>query len=249
MHARLLLLTTSAAVGLALTSAAQAGTFSVTPTLIKLDEDHRSVLLTISNQGDTPQRFEVTIAEWDESEQGVMLLAPTQHLVVYPTLLSVQPGTSRNLRVGSAVDGATTEGSYRMLISELPSLNDDGTTGVKVLTRVSVPVFQEPDKATARIKVEAFTVADGLLSITLANDGRAHVMVSQLNAVLRDRSGSELARSEVRGWYVLPGNRRRFDLELPPIDCATIHLVDVTVVSNDGTWWGGGSLTPGSCVP
>ena len=103
----MLRLLTRVAVGLAicaglLTSEAVAATFTVEPTQIVLSGRKSSVLLTLKNDSAEPLRFELSVFSWSQSPSGEMSLEPTDDIVFFPALLTIAPGESRHVRVGSA---------------------------------------------------------------------------------------------------------------------------------------------------
>jgi fimbrial chaperone protein len=234
---------------LCLTNAAQAGNFNVSPTRIQLDKDHRSVLFTITNNSEASLRFEVTTSSWDETEEGVMELSATDDLVVFPTLLSLPPGGSRRLRVGAADAPGAQEQSYRIFVTELPAGSSEDTTGIRVLTRIGVPVFVGPSRPAARLEVDEALLHDDQLDVVVANNGSTYAMVREISAVLRDDAGEEIGHASLRGWYVLSGNRRRFALDLPEGVCAMAASVDLVVDSDRGDWTGEQELSRDACAP
>lgn len=232
-----------------LANIAHAGNFNVSPTRIQLDKDHRSVLFTITNNSMATLRFEVTTSAWDEAEDGTMLLADTDDLVVFPTLLSLPAGGSRRLRVGAADAPGMQEHAYRIFVTELPAGAVDDTTGIRVLTRIGVPVFVGPSRPAAHLEVDEAALHDEQLDVVVANSGVTYAMVREISATLRDDDGGELGQASVRGWYLLPGNRRRFVLDLPEGVCARAASADLVVDSDRGNWTGELELSRDACAP
>ncbi len=57
-------------------SAASAAPVTVTPTTIMLGPNQSSALVTLTNEGDTPTRYEATVNTWVENPDGTTTLAP-----------------------------------------------------------------------------------------------------------------------------------------------------------------------------
>jgi P pilus assembly chaperone PapD len=80
---------------------AGAATFTVEPTRIALSGRTNSVLLTLRNESTETLRFELSVFRWAQSPSGEVQLEPTEDVVFFPSLLTVGPGESRRVRVGS----------------------------------------------------------------------------------------------------------------------------------------------------
>ena len=78
-----------------------ASSFQVNPIRITLTPQGASSLVAVRNEGSDRLRLQVDFYAWDQSKQGEMILNPTDDLVVYPSLLTVDAGNERNVRVGT----------------------------------------------------------------------------------------------------------------------------------------------------
>src|SRR4029453_2560001 len=96
-----------------------ASSFSVNPTQIYLTSKSKSAILTLRNESDETLRFQLTVFAWDQSAQGEMKLQPTSDIVFFPTLLTLGPKESRNVRVGAATPFDAVEKTYRIFVEEL----------------------------------------------------------------------------------------------------------------------------------
>jgi fimbrial chaperone protein len=174
---------------------------------------------------------------WSEDDSGTMKLEPTEDLIIYPTLLTIAAGAKRAVRVATTRKPGAREVPYRIIVAELPALaapDATGETQIKMLTRMSIPVFLPPLKETLGGSVTAELAGDGL-SIGVRNSGTVYVRVSQIRVIGEGPSGVVFDRS-MKGWYLLPGGSRRYSLPVTAADKAKLSRVRVEVISNRATW-------------
>ena len=169
---------------------AHAATFTVEPTQIMLSGRTTSVLLTLRNESTEALRFELSAFTWAQSPSGEMQLEATEDVVFFPSLLTVAPGESRRVRVGSATSSAAREKSYRIFVEELPPANRQGT-GVRVLTKMGIPIFVAPSKEVAAATLSGLDLQNGALRFTLTNDGTVHFLPRDVR--IKGFAGSALA--------------------------------------------------------
>jgi fimbrial chaperone protein len=209
------------------TFSADAATFTVEPTQIEFSNRTTSVLLTLRNESTETLRFELSAFTWAQSPSGEMQLEPTEDVVFFPALLTLAPAESRRVRVGSATEFDTREKSYRIFVEELPPL-DRQASGVRVLTKMGIPIFMRPAKAVASATLNNLGQKGGKLFFTLSNDGSVHFVPQEIR--VRGFAGSTTAvDNRLEGWYILAGGRRDFDMAFPATECARITSVTVDV--------------------
>jgi fimbrial chaperone protein len=226
---------TLAAFALLAAAPAAAGEFNVSPTRLSLTEQRHTTLLTLRNVGTEALRFQVTPYHWTQSDTEAVQLTPTSDLVVFPSLLTLAPGESRNVRVGTTASFGETEGTYRIFVEELPPLEPSGERGVRVLTRAGIPVFLAPHRAEAAAKISDVQLTGGTLDVRLENQGNVHFLVQEL-AATASCAGAEPRQADVHGWYVLPGTARPMSVVLPGGTCAGDGALDLRAVTDQGTW-------------
>jgi hypothetical protein len=78
-----------------------AGGFQVYPIRVFLNASESSTLMTVKNDSAERLRLQIGVMAWDQNKQGEMVLNPTDDIIFYPTLLTINPGDQRNLRVGT----------------------------------------------------------------------------------------------------------------------------------------------------
>lgn len=207
--------------------AVSAATFTVDPTQIFLSGRTGSVLLTLRNESDEALQFQLSVFAWSQSPSGQMELEPTEDIVFFPALLTLKPKETRRVRVGSATPQDVREKTYRIFVEELPPVNPV-SNGVRVLTKMGIPIFMRPAKEVATATLNDLRQQDGTLLFTLTNAGTVHVVPQSIK--VRGLAGSNTAFDrELEGWYVLAGGRREFDMAFPKDACAQVTSIVVDV--------------------
>ena len=210
---------------------ASAATFSVNPTQIFLSGKTTTALLTIKNDSDQPVRFQLSAYAWAQSGTGEMQLDETDDVVFFPALLTLGPKAERRVRIGSPVAAASHERTYRIFVEELPAA-DAAPGGVRVLTKMGIPIFIRPAKATAAATLADLGLQNGELRFNVANSGSVHFVPGRVIVRGVTAAGEPLFERELEAWYILAGGRREFHLPVPPTECARVGAFTVDVVFN-----------------
>lgn len=227
---------------------AHAADFHVSPVRFDLGKKQRTALLTISNTSAEPLRLQVSMHVWSQDAQNPQALTPTQDLTYYPSLLTVEPGQARNIRIGGQLQPADTEKSYRLLVTQLPpTAQPANAMELRVLTQMSIPVFVEAEQSAPHGTVEEVALNRGELSFLLHNTGNIHFFAKKARIQGRDARGALLFDKEQSGWYVLPGVKQRFKVPVPPPLCARLHSVSVEVSTDAGVTPTSATLSGNSC--
>jgi fimbrial chaperone protein len=213
--------------------AAAAATFTVDPTQILLTGRSGSVLLTLRNESTETLQFQLSVFAWAQSPSGEMQLEPTEDIVFFPTLLTLKPNETRRVRVGSATTQEVREKTYRIFVEELPPAATVAGSGVRVLTKMGIPIFLRPVKEVATASLTDVRQQDGRLKFTLSNEGTVHFVPR--NIKVRGLAGSATAfERALEGWYLLAGGRRDFETALPKDGCAQVTSIVVDVQFESG---------------
>jgi fimbrial chaperone protein len=214
---------------------ARAAEVQVNPVLVELSTAAPSAIVVLRNVGKEAARFEVQVRAWSQNEAGEMELVATDDVVAYPLVVELAPGEQRNLRVGGATPPGPVEKSYRLFIKELPAPPRPGAgSGVRVLSRIGLPVFVAPQQAVERVAVEDLKVRDGKVTFTLRNAGTVRVRPSSVVVTASLHRAAAPLERELAAWYVLAGGARRYELDLPRESCARIREVGVAVALERG---------------
>lgn len=212
-------------------STASAAAFSVSPTRIILSAGASSVLLSLTNESQEPIRLQMRAHAWQQSPDGDVQLGDTEDLIVFPGLVTLKPGEQRNVRVAFGATVGAVEKTYRVFVEELPSTpaGDAGTSAVRVLTRMGIPVFVQPARIQAVASVRDVGLSRGRLTFTLANDGNSFFIPDVVQVRALGGGGETVEDQSIAGWYVLAGGYRRYALDFDAARCAQIRSATIEV--------------------
>jgi fimbrial chaperone protein len=210
-----------------------ASTVAVSPVNIFLTSDTPSALLTLTNQGSERVSFEISLYSWNQSDAGAMQLAPTSDVIFFPSLVTLSPGEARNIRIGTVIKPGQVEKTYRLFLEELPSprtrASDHGRVHVRLLSKISLPVFLEPDKVRFNTSISDVTVHNRALSFKINNGGTTHILPQAVNVSAKDHAGNVLFQRTAIVWYILPGESSKVGVDLPARTCAEIRLLSISL--------------------
>ena len=210
---------------------ADAATFSVSPTRLELNAKHRTSILTFTNSAQRPLRMQVRTMSWSMASDGAWQLAPSDDLIATPELLEIAPGRSMQLRIGCLAQAGAKEASYRLLIDELPNLDEDTAPHgpeIKVLTQVSLPVYLEPSQATRVPLLRAASIEHGELVLAIADAGTQRLDAQNIQLTLTGAAGQPLGHHQQVADYVLAGRTGYVRTKIPPSECTQAGAVTLS---------------------
>jgi fimbrial chaperone protein len=231
----------AAALAIAVPSTAVATTFSVDPISVTLAKGGSSATIAVVNQSAGKLRLQVTGYSWTQSTAGQIQLAPTDDLVFFPQLLTLDPGETKRIRVGVTSAQGPVEKTFRIFMEELPSLASIVAPAagpqLTIRMKIGVPVFVKPaGAATASGAVRNVAVRGGSLQFDVANTGNVHFSVQDVRIAATNASGAPAFAQSVAGWYVLAGGTRHFVVPLSKERCAALHSVTIATKTDVGTF-------------
>ncbi len=220
-----------------LAAPARASQFTVNPTRVELSSRTASSVVSVRNDGKAPIRIQVKAHAWTQTLDGVVQLDPTDDVVVFPTLLTLEPGEERRLRVAVAAKPGDVERTYRIFLEELPPPKNepDAVNGVQVLTRVGIPIFLAPVKASSQATVSDVGLTRDGLHFQVDNQGNTHFVPQTLRVRGLGANGqtvTDLSATAGTSWRTAAANTR---CRSTSKDCTRIRsvLIDVTLVGHD----------------
>ena len=196
--------------------AALAGHFKVSPVRMTLASPEKIGVFNFQNQQQEPAAIQAEVMSWQQIE-GVDQYSVSDDLIVSPPIFTLPPGGKQVVRVGyRGAEQPSRELAYRIFFTELPRpQTEQATSGLVFQLRLAVPVFLAPETKLRRLDWQLARGADGHgLELTLDNGGNRHVQV--VRVALSDAGSGEVLGSREGLGYVLPGQRRGWELvEIP----------------------------------
>lgn len=232
---------------------AAAATFKVSPIQIYLSPGRTTELLAVENQSSESVRLQVTAFGWTQSPRGDIELAPTEDVVFFPALLTLEPGKERKIRIGVSKPAGAVERTYRVFVEELPPLEKPSESGnrseVKVLTRFGVPIFVQPAKVTKSGAIEDGRLEAGIVKFRVKNTGNAAFSLLSVHVVGAGADGKSTFESQAAGWYVLAGGERLYEITVPGADCRRTKSISIEATTEHDAWKAALPVAPEACGP
>ncbi len=219
---------------------ARAASFQVNPVNLTLSADATNKMLSIRNQGDESVRVQASILNWSQRDTGDMDLTPTSDIVFFPSILTIAPHEVRNLRVavasGAVMSSAVVERNYRLIVEELLPVQKESTANaVRVITRMSIPIFVQTAPGKPVPRIEGLAVHEHTAHFLLTNPGPTHFVAHKIRLFVTGSDGHVLLDQSIAGWYVLAQGTRVYNLALPETACSTGATVTVEVETDHGS--------------
>lgn len=222
-----ILLRASAALCILLALPATAAQLRLNPTRVHLDAAHRVETLTLSNEGEDQVSFEVAVKRWTMAADGQWQLAPSDDLIVHPLILTIPAGSDGRLRIGTLAPQVAQEQAYRIELQQLPAQATEDVAQIKVLTRISLPVFLQPDAAAPQVAIASARLDAGTLRLTLANAGSGYLAPQGARLRVLDAAGQPLHESTIDVGYLLAGARLPLTATVPKSACARATRIEL----------------------
>lgn len=225
--------------------------FTVNPVKLSFDAKQKTDVLTITNHADKPLTLQVTAVEWSQNEEGKDVYSPTEDIIVFPKIFTVEKAQQRIVRIGAKVVPTAKERTYRIYMEELRSSQGEELRGAVLTTlmKVGIPVFISPIKASPEGKIEEAGISNGIFSFSVVNKGNVHYLVRDSRVEGFDKEGTLIFGKDFSGWYILSGRSRRFSLEVPREVCIKMTNIKMEVTADILSLREGLSVIPEMCSP
>lgn len=208
---------------------AAAAEFTLDHTRIELRRGHAVETVELGNQEAEPISFEVEVKRWRQDAQGRWQLEPSEDLVVHPLIVTVPAGGRARLRVGTLSPTIAEEVAYRIELQQLRGSDPAAANRVRMLTRISVPVFVQPPDALPRLQAEVTAVDGDSLDLVLHNAGTAYQAPGEARLRVFDAAGRMLHEGRIAIGYVLANARLPLVATLTPGACARAARMELAL--------------------
>jgi fimbrial chaperone protein len=199
----------------------------VIPIRLDFDQRTKSGVITLSNDGETSITFAIEAAEWSQDNQGQDRYSPTQDLVFFPKVLTIEPNTERVVRAGIRVPATTHEKTYRLFIKEASEPKKTEGTAVAIAIKFGVPIFAKPVKEELKGEILRPLVAERQIELTVANTGNSHFRIGTVRVAGINSAGEDIFSQEVNGWYLLSGSSSEFSIPIDLGVCTQLKTIDI----------------------
>lgn len=203
---------------------------AVTPTVVLIQPRQSAATLTITNHEDHRISFQIRGYSWRQDSHGNDSLEPSDDLVASPPIASIEPGASQLVRLILRQSPQARESSYRILFDQLPPPHQAGL--VRILLRLSIPVFAEPPTQIVPRVHWRIANEDGRSWLIASNDGTRHLTAGNFRLVAQD--GRELQVDVRSPPHILVGATRRWPI-VTKIALAPGDMVRLTADADVGT--------------
>jgi fimbrial chaperone protein len=231
---------------LTLASVAHGSSLVVSPVRVYLDAGRTSETLVLTNTGPEAINVQVSAYAWRETKYGQPDLAPTRDVVFYPSIVSLNAGEARKIRVAVTRKVAAVELTYRIFVEELPP-PQKVAGGIRVLARFGIPIFLRPRDPQAQPAATLRMVSDHV-ELALANRGNSHFIASSVRVRGRSAEGVPVFEQDLVGWYVLARSERVYEIALPRLLCEQLDSLEAVVVSDGLTFESQSKVARASCA-
>jgi fimbrial chaperone protein len=159
---------------------ALAGSIEISPVMAELSERARVAVLTVRNTAEDETVMQVSLIRWPSSDAMYAFESSTD-LLVTPSTFRLRGGAQQIVRVGLRGDVPTqTEVAYRLIIEEVPILQEQDTTRMRLVVRHDLPVFVAPAAAVRRQIDMVIDCAPEGAGLHLRNLGNTHLKVLRM---------------------------------------------------------------------
>lgn len=225
---RYLFMVAAVAINAILSTQTFASSFRAMPLKIYLDNNSKTEVLKIVNEGDERVTVQVSTKTWSQDVSGKDEYGDTNDIVVFPKMATIEAHDTRVFRVGYTGSQVSKERSYRLFAQELP-VAKPGEAVLKFALNLSLPVFMAPDQSREEWAAQIEGLAHETLQVKVNNIGTKHILVNKIKAIGMDARGAEIFNQGISGWYTLGGNSRIYNIPVAYQQCMKAAQVNVEV--------------------
>jgi fimbrial chaperone protein len=211
----------------------QASSIEISPVRVDLSAKARVGVLTVHNAGEDETVMQVSLIHWPTTD-AMYAFEPTNDLLVTPTTFRLAGGAQQIVRVGLRGSvPAQTEMAYRLIIEEVPALQVQDTTRMRLVVRHDLPVFVAPVAPDLHQVHMAIDCGPNGAGLQLRNVGNSHLKV--LRMVFLEPAASKSEGDWKTFEYLLAGASKRWLLTTVAPDAKALAYV-ATAYTEQGTF-------------
>ena len=227
---------------------AHAGIWQVIPIRVDLDQKSRSGVITVRNDAEEKLIIRAEAFEWVQNEEGKDAYVPSDELIFFPKVLTVNPKEERVIRIGIRAPEIKKEKTYRLFLKEEAAPQSDEANKVVIAIQFGLPIFSKPAKEEVAGTLQELSLRDGHLNLIVNNTGNTHFRINTVALSGVDQAGVEQFTQELNGWYLLSGGARTYAALIPEDICRQLKVIQVQVNADRLTLSGKFDVQPDMCA-
>lgn len=224
-----------------------AGEWQVIPIRLDLDQKTRSGVISIRNDAEEKLILRAEAFEWVQNADGKDDYIPSNELVFFPKVLTVNPKEERVIRIGIKAPEIKKEKTFRLFLKEEVEPQPDAANKVMIAIQFGLPIFSKPVKEEIAGTLEKFTLQNGQLSLLVNNTGNSHFRINTIAFSGVDQAGVERFSHQLNGWYLLGGAAKTYSAPVPEDICRQLKNIQVQVNADRLTLSGKIDVEPAMC--
>lgn len=185
---------------LALCSPLMAGQLTVAPLTMTMSPTQPNATYKLTNGSDKESFYQLQLFAWEQKDGKTLLLKQDDLIVTPPVTLIPANGEQLVRIIRQRPTESDNEKSYRLIVSEVPDTESPQGANLKVLLRMSLPVFVGGDGKDYELKAY---YQDNILRIK--NSGKKHARLSDVFWMNQSSDKKYEIQKGLLG-YALPGS-------------------------------------------
>jgi fimbrial chaperone protein len=193
---------------------------------IDLKGPKASATFLVENDAKTKVAIQFSVRKRLVDVDGNETRPPAENFLLYPEQMALAPGEKRNVRLTWIADKMPEqEIPFRFIASQLPidfqekQKSASHGAGIKFLIEYVASLYLVPPGAKPKARLLHYEVKDGKLELLVANEGTAHLLLTQaalhVKAKGKDVAIDPEAVKDFRAENLLAGGKRLLRLPLP----------------------------------
>lgn len=230
-----------------------AGSFRVLPIKVFLDENNKMETLRIRNESPDKVTIQVKAVEWGQDENGADTYQPANDIVYFPRIFTIEGNEERMLKVGYQKKMSEGEKTFRIFLEELPETKIGAETTLRMVLKMSIPVFINSEKGpegkgkTDNGVIDKVELSGKTFSARIKNTGNTFFFIKTLRLSGKNLLGETVSFPEKHGWYLLKGAARTYTFEVPGDTCLKLKELNIEVETDNTTLKDTLSVKPEMC--